>query len=95
MCIIQYPLPRAQDALDSLINSYEKNIKIKPGDVFSLNAVKSETKKITSLVNEKGYYYFNAGDIEWIADTLREPGKIDLRIGRNKETMAEICNPEI
>ncbi len=79
----------AQDPLDSLINSYEKKIKIKPEDVFSLGAVKSETKKITSLVNEKGYYYFNAGDIEWIADTLRVPGKIDLRIGRNKETMAK------
>ncbi len=77
----------AQDALDSLINSYEKNIRIKAGDVFSLNSVKSETKKITALVNEKGYYYFNTGNIEWIADTLREPGKIDLRIGRNKETM--------
>ena len=79
----------AQDALDSLINSYGNRIKIKPDDVFSLSVVKSETKNITSLVNEKGYYYFNAGDIEWIADTLREPGKIDLRIGRNKEAMAK------
>jgi len=79
----------AQDALDSLINSYGKKIKIKPDDVFSLSAVKSETKKITSLVNEKGYFYFNAGNIEWIADTLRVPGKIDLRIGRNKETMEQ------
>ncbi len=77
----------AEDALDSLINSYEKNIKIKPGDVFNLSAVKEETKKITSLVNEKGYFYFNSGDIQWTADTLRQPGKIDLRIGRNKETM--------
>jgi outer membrane protein assembly factor BamA len=79
----------AQDALDSLINSYGKKIKIKPDDVFSLSAVKSETKKITSLANERGYYYFNAGNIEWIADTLRVPGKIDLRIGRNKETMVK------
>jgi outer membrane protein assembly factor BamA len=79
----------AQDALDSLINSYSNKIKIKQDDVFSLSVVKSETKKITSLVNEKGYYYFNAGDIEWIADTLRESGKIDLRIGRNKEAMAK------
>jgi outer membrane protein assembly factor BamA len=77
------------DALDSLINSREKNLEIKPGDVFSLNDIKAETKKITSLVNENGYYYFNAGNIEWIADTIREPGKIDLRIGRNKETTEE------
>ncbi len=77
------------DALDSLINSHEKDLKIKPGDVFSLNAVKDETKKITALVNENGYYYFNSGNIEWIADTLRTKGKIDLRIRRNKETMDE------
>jgi outer membrane protein assembly factor BamA len=75
------------DALDSLINSHEKHLKIKPGEIFRLNDVKTETKKITSLVNEKGYYFFNAGDIEWIADTIRVPGKIDLRLGRNKETM--------
>jgi outer membrane protein assembly factor BamA len=75
------------DALDSLISSHEKHLKIKPGETFKLNEVKAETKKITLLVNEKGYYYFNSGDIEWIADTLRVPGKIDLRIGRNKETM--------
>jgi outer membrane protein assembly factor BamA len=77
------------DALDTLINSDEKNLKIKPDDVFNLNDVKAVTKKITSLVNEKGYYYFNAGDIEWIADTIQEPGKIDLRLGRNKETIQQ------
>jgi len=75
------------DTLDSLINSYEKDIKIKPDDVFNLELVKAETRRITSMVTEKGYYFFNAGDIQWTADTIRSPGKIDLRIGRNKETL--------
>jgi outer membrane protein assembly factor BamA len=78
---------RPEDELDSLINSYEKDIRIKPDDVFNLELVKAETRRITSLVTERGYFYFNAGDIQWTADTLRAPERIDLRIGRNKETM--------
>jgi outer membrane protein assembly factor BamA len=75
--------------LDSLIWSYQKDLTIKSGDVFDLGTVKSETKKITALVTEKGYYYFNSGNVQWTADTTLSKGKIDLLIGRNKELMQD------
>jgi hypothetical protein len=61
----------AETALDSLISSYPIGNKIKPGDVFNLGNVKAETKKIISLVNENGYYFFNSDNILWTADTMR------------------------
>jgi len=73
------------DAVDSIISNYQKDLTIKPDDIFDLETVKSETKKITARVVEKGFYYFNADHIQWTADTTLSPGHIDLRIGRNKE----------
>jgi outer membrane protein insertion porin family len=73
------------DAVDSLISSFHKDLSIKPDDVFDLETVKSETKKMTALVVDKGYYYFNSNYIKWTADTTLAPYRIDLRISKSNE----------
>ena len=73
------------DAVDTLINSFKDDKVLVSGDVFSLDKVKSETKKITDRVIEEGYFYFNQANVMYTADTTRIPHKIDLRIGKNTE----------
>jgi outer membrane protein assembly factor BamA len=73
------------DALDSVINSSQADLALKPNDIFDLDKVKSETKKITSRAQEKGYFYFNSTYLKWMADTTQMPFTIDLRIGKKTD----------
>ena len=73
------------DAVDTLINSFENDNILEPGDIFSLEKVKSQTTKITNLVVEEGYFYFNQANVKYTADTTLKQHKIDLRIGKNTE----------
>jgi outer membrane protein assembly factor BamA len=73
------------DAVDSLINSFQSDLALKPDDVFDLAIVKSETRRITSRLLQEGYYYFTQDHVKWIADTTRQPYRIDLRIEKNQD----------
>jgi outer membrane protein assembly factor BamA len=73
------------DEVDSILYNYRTNIILKPDDQFDLEKIKSETNKITDLVLENGYFFFNQSHVKYIADTTRIPYKIDLRIGKNEE----------
>lgn len=75
------------DAVDSIIAGYQPKLDIKPDDIFNLETVRSEAKKMTDLVVEDGYYFFNQGHIKYIADTTISPYKIDLRIGKDNENI--------
>ena len=73
------------DAIDSIIYSFKDGFALKPDDIFDLEKIKSETKKISSGVLGKGYFYFNPTDVNWMADTTRMPYQIDLRIGKKPD----------
>jgi outer membrane protein assembly factor BamA len=73
------------DEVDSVINSVKKDLKLRTGEIFSLETVKSEAKRISTQVLEKGYFYFNPSLVKWTADTNHIPYQIDLRIGKNQE----------
>ncbi|MDZ7635201.1 MAG: BamA/TamA family outer membrane protein [Bacteroidales bacterium] len=74
-----------QDAVDSIISSFKPDLSLHPGDIFDLETVKSETRKITDRLQESGYFYFNQAHIRYTADTLRTPYKIDLMISKIEE----------
>ena len=73
-----------EDAVDSIINSFQPELAMKPDDVFDLETVKSEARKITDRLQESGYFYFNQSQIKYTADTIQIPYKIDLRINKNE-----------
>jgi outer membrane protein insertion porin family len=75
------------DALDTVIISQKKDLSLKPNNIFDLETIKSEGKKISERVQEEGYFYFNQSHLEYIADTTHIPNMIDLTIGRNTELM--------
>ena len=72
-----------EDPVDTIINSFQPDLAIKPGDVFNLETARSQTKKITDRVLENGYFYFNQTNLKYTADTVRKPYNIDLRIGKD------------
>ena len=76
------------DAVDTLINSFENDNVLETGEIFSLEKVKSQTKKITDNVVEDGYFYFSQANLKYTADTTRIQNKIDLRIGKNTDALS-------
>ena len=76
------------DAVDTLINSFENDNVLETGEIFSLEKVKSQTKKITDTVVEDGYFYFSQANLKYTADTTRIQNKIDLRIGKNTDALS-------
>jgi outer membrane protein assembly factor BamA len=75
------------DAVDSIIAGYEKNLLIRGGEVFDLEKIKGESKKISSRVEENGYFFFNQSNIKYTADTTLAPYSIDLRIGKTSDQL--------
>ncbi|MCU0378729.1 MAG: BamA/TamA family outer membrane protein [Bacteroidales bacterium] len=75
------------DAVDSIISGYQPEMQMKTGDIFNLETVRAEAKKMTDLVVEDGYYYFNQEKVKYIADTTAVPYKIDLRIEKDNENI--------
>lgn len=73
------------DAVDSIISADKDKLAIKAGDIFDLEAVKSETQKTASRFVELGYYFFRPICLQIIADTTETPFRIDLMIGKRND----------
>lgn len=50
------------------------------GSQYDVNLLEQERQRITQWLRNTGYYYFQPDYIEFLADTTRQKGKIDLRI---------------
>ncbi|MBR5687927.1 MAG: BamA/TamA family outer membrane protein [Prevotella sp.] len=53
---------------------------IKPGNMFTVNGLDAERKRITALLTDNGYYRFNKEFIQFTADTVRNGYNVDLTL---------------
>lgn len=67
-------------AADSLITSTGKARTIKQGEQFNAAALEEERNRLSNLFRNNGYYYFQPGYINYLADTVNTPGKVALRV---------------
>lgn len=65
---------------DSLIRSTWEERLIRPGEQFNAAAMESERTRLSNLLRNNGYYYFQPGFITFLADTVNRPGYADIRI---------------
>jgi outer membrane protein assembly factor BamA len=83
--------PPALDSIDSLINQYTGSLNLKKGDVFNLETIKTEKRKLASILVEQGYYFFSPDNIEIVADTSRTPFEINLLVRKKTGIAPYIC----
>ena len=76
-----------ENEVDSIISGYEPDLSIKEGDIFDLEKTRADSRNMTSRLLEEGYFYFSQNNIKYTADTVAMPFKIDLRIGKNTESL--------
>jgi len=78
-------LDTLKDHLDTLISRDIFVRQIKPGDQFNLGKLKSSRESLSKRLQDSGYFYLIPEFIDIKADTLKEPNKIDLIIGKRKQ----------
>ena len=82
--------PRA----DSLIEATKRQRLLKSGEQFSVPNLTGERNRLNTLLRNNGYYYYQSGYIDYLADTINHPGHVSLRIEPHKGLPAYIREPK-
>lgn len=67
-------------AMDSLLVAHQSEAAIKPGDPFTVSGLDKERQRVATLMRSNGYYYYDKSAASYLADTLSEPGKAQMRL---------------
>jgi len=84
-------LPPGLTELDLTIDSVASRSRyLRKGMRYSTDSLSAERTRIANALRNRGYYFFRPEYIEYLADSLRNPGHIALRltVARNTPTQA-------
>ena len=72
--------------VDRLIDSLaRRNTYLRPGSRYSLDSLNAVRVDITNTLRNRGYYYYRPEYIQYLADSVREQGVIDLRLTKAQD----------
>lgn len=74
---------------DSLITAAAGNSLLHTGDAFTAAALDGERTRLSTLLRNNGYYYYQPDYATFLADTLVKPGKAELRLQLADDTPDE------
>ena len=62
------------------IESLKSTSFLQPGEQYNIDTLRAERIRITNILRNESYYYFRPDYLEYLADTLQERYKVDLRM---------------
>lgn len=65
---------------DSLLRAHQNETLLHPGDAFSVSTLDGERERLSTLFRNNGFYYYEAGNASYLADTINTPGRANLRL---------------
>ena len=65
---------------DSLIQATADDSYVKKGDAFVVSNLDAERQRISTLLRNNGYYYYQPGYASYLADTFVVDGKVQLQL---------------
>lgn len=70
---------------------------IRSGQIYSLETLKRERQRIEDALRSQGYFYFNAGDLEYFADTsgFSTRRKVDLLLKLKNDLPPQNLEPQL
>lgn len=71
---------------DSLLRASSRQALVKKGDAFVVANLDGERNRVSNLLRNNGYYYYQAGYASYLADTFAVDGKVQLRFQLAQET---------
>ena len=66
--------------MDSLLRAGSRASLLRTGDAFSVVNLSAEKTRLEKLFRENGYYFFTGSYTTYLADTLMQPGRVQLRM---------------
>lgn len=72
--------------IEKIIYQTKENSFISKGESFNIENLKLERQRITDVLNNKGYYFFNKEFILFKIDTFQKTNQLDIYIKIQKET---------
>ena len=84
---------RLRHRIDTLVQRDTSNQLIRKGDNFNVTQLEAERQRLASLLRNNGYYYFSPDFITYQADTLRNPGKVSLRVSTKPGLQRSVLRP--
>lgn len=80
-------------ATDSLLSATEREAIIHQGDAFSTASLDAERSRLSLLLRNNGYYYYQPSYTTYLADTLMVPGKVQLQLHQVSDIPQEALRP--
>lgn len=71
-------LPKSINDITKIIANNQKRTVVKTKDFLDINVLDNERQRITNVLRDKGYYYFNKEYLRYDIDSLGKEGKVDL-----------------
>jgi len=72
--------------IEKIIYQTQENSLISKGESFNIENLKLERQRVTDVLNNKGYYFFNKEFILFKIDTFQQTNQLDIYIKIQKET---------
>ena len=70
--------PESGTEIQTAINELQDETILREGDIFNLSALRDERERIDTRLKNKGFYYFNADYIRFLADSTIGDNKVNL-----------------
>ena len=71
---------------DSLMVSAMGDAKIRRGDAFDVNTLDAERRRVSTLLRNNGFFYYQPSYASWLVDSISRPGKVLLRLQLAEQT---------
>ena len=68
------------EAAWQLIDSTRAEARVKPGDPFDVSALEAERSRVSTLLRNNGFFYYQPAYASYLADTLAVAGKAQVRL---------------
>ena len=54
--------------------------KIRKGDAFDVNTLDAERRRVSTLLRDNGFFYYQPSYASWLVDSVSRPGKVLLKL---------------
>ena len=79
---IKYMFPQVED---SILQATKEDCLLKKGNQFSVLDLQNEKIRLNKEFHNNGFYFYRTDYIQYFADSLNNPGKVDLRVVADKQ----------
>ena len=79
--------------IDSVVQAAMGRCLLVPGTQYDLSVLSDERERVTTVLRNHGYYYFQPDYVEFLADTAEQKGVVDIRVALKQGVPTHALRP--